>query len=116
MKSLVNWKCYDYFCVGVFLCDSSRMFIARDILRISHSIPIDNRNTNNLWNEEENTMAEVLRDRNGRKIGEISNDGHNLVIRDASGRKLGYYDGKVTRDASGRRVGEGNLLTSLLNY
>ena len=59
-------------------------------------------------------MNQVLRDKNGRKIGEIHNQGSRQIIRDANGRKLGEYDGKVIRDASGRKIGEGNLLTTLL--
>ncbi len=60
-------------------------------------------------------MNQVLRDRTGRKIGEIQDYGTRQIIRDASGRKLGEFDGKVTRDASGRKIGQGNLLTMLLN-
>lgn len=59
-------------------------------------------------------MNEIFRDRSGRKIGEIQDQGTKKIIRDASGRKLGEFDGKVTRDASGRKIGEGNLLTTLL--
>lgn len=59
-------------------------------------------------------MNEILRDRSGRRIGEIQDQGTKKIIRDASGHKLGEFDGKFTRDASGRKVGEGNLLTSLL--
>ena len=59
-------------------------------------------------------MNQVLRDKQGRKIGEIQDQGSKQIIRDAQGRKLGEFDGKVTRDAQGRKVGEGNLLTSLL--
>lgn len=60
-------------------------------------------------------MNQILRDKSGRKIGEIKDQGTKQIIRDASGRKLGEFDGKVTRDASGRKIGEGNLLTTLLN-
>lgn len=59
-------------------------------------------------------MNQVLRDKMGRKIGEIQDQGYRQVIRDAQGRKLGEFDGRVTRDAQGRKVGEGNLLTTLL--
>ena len=59
-------------------------------------------------------MNQVLRDKMGRKIGEIQDMGNKQVVRDAMGHKLGEYDGKVTRDAMGRKVGEGNLLTMLL--
>lgn len=63
---------------------------------------------------EDNRMNQVLRDRNGRKIGEIIEMGNKKIIRDAFGRKLGEFDGKVTRDDHGRLVGTGDLLTSLL--
>lgn len=60
---------------------------------------------------------EVLRDRLGRRLGEIET-GHRgvQVLRDPLGRRLGEYDPKsnVTRDPLGRRVGEGNLLTTFL--
>lgn len=59
-------------------------------------------------------MNQVLRDRQGRKIGEIIDQGTRQIIRDHQGRKLGEYDGKITRDAQGRKVGDGNLLTTLL--
>lgn len=59
-------------------------------------------------------MNEILRDRTGRKIGEIQDQGSKKIIRDALGRKLGEFDGKITRDALGRKVGEENLLTTLL--
>lgn len=59
-------------------------------------------------------MNEILRDRSGRKIGEIQDQGTKKIIRDASGRKLGEFDGRVTKDGSGRKIGEGNLLTTLL--
>lgn len=59
-------------------------------------------------------MNQILRDKQGRKIGEIQDQGARQIIRDAQGRKLGEYDGRVTRDAQGRKVGDGNLLTSLL--
>ena len=58
--------------------------------------------------------AEVLKDRLGRKIGEIRTNGSKQEIYDRLGRKLGYYDGKFTYDRLGRKVGSGNLLTTLL--
>lgn len=58
--------------------------------------------------------SEVLKDRNGRKIGTIETSGNRSIIKDANGRKLGEYDGRVTKDAHGRKVGDGNLLTMLL--
>ncbi len=59
-------------------------------------------------------MNQILRDKQGRKIGEIQDQGTRQIIRDAQGRKLGEYDGRVTRDAQGRKIGDGNLLTTLL--
>lgn len=63
---------------------------------------------------EDNRMNQVLRDRNGRKIGEIVENGNKKIIKDAFGHKLGEFDGKVTRDDHNRLVGTGDLLTSLL--
>jgi hypothetical protein len=59
-------------------------------------------------------MNQILRDKQGGKIGEIQDQGTRQIIRDAQGRKLGEYDGRVTRDAQGRKIGDGNLLTTLL--
>ena len=59
-------------------------------------------------------MGQVLKDRMGRKLGEIRSEGNREVLCDRMGRKLGYYDGKYTYDRMGRKVGQGNLLTSLL--
>lgn len=59
-------------------------------------------------------MNQILRDKQGRKIGEIQDQGTKQIIRDERGIKLGEFDGKVTRDARGIKVGEGNLLTTLL--
>lgn len=59
-------------------------------------------------------MNQILRDRLGRKIGEIQDQGSKQIIRDHLGKKLGEFDGKITKDALGRKVGEGNLLTTLL--
>ncbi|MCS7163564.1 MAG: hypothetical protein NZ845_00990 [Thermodesulfovibrio sp.] len=60
---------------------------------------------------------EVLRDKNGRRIGEITEkrDGV-LELRDRNGRYLGKYDPKrnETRDRNGRLIGKGNLLAMLL--
>lgn len=60
---------------------------------------------------------EVLRDRNGNRIGEIEtmSDGKQ-VIRDKNGNRLGEYTPRdnVTRDKNGNRVGTGNLLTRFL--
>jgi hypothetical protein len=59
---------------------------------------------------------QILRDKNGNRIGEIKTEGSYIVIRDKNGNKLGHYDAKsnTTRDKNGNKVGSGNLLTSLL--
>lgn len=57
---------------------------------------------------------QVLKDRLGRKIGEIRQNGSRLEIYDKLGRKLGYFDGRYTYDRLGRKIGEGNLLTTLI--
>lgn len=59
-------------------------------------------------------MNQVLRDRTGKKIGEIQESSGRKNLRDAHGHKLGEFDGRVTRDEHGRLVGTGDLLTSLL--
>ena len=59
-------------------------------------------------------LADVLKDRLGRKIGEIRQNGSKQEIYDKLGRKLGWYDGKNTYDRLGRKIGSGNLLTTLL--
>jgi YD repeat-containing protein len=59
----------------------------------------------------------VLRDKQGRKIGEIETQSNGVqVARDEQGRKKGEYDPKtdVTRDPQGRKVGQGNFLSSLI--
>jgi hypothetical protein len=60
--------------------------------------------------------TQILRDRTGRKIGEIVEQSGVLIIRDYIGRKRGSYDPKsnITRDWIGKVIGTGNLLTSLL--
>ncbi|MCL2462289.1 MAG: hypothetical protein FWF44_06445 [Defluviitaleaceae bacterium] len=59
---------------------------------------------------------QVLKDKTGRKIGEISEFGGKFIIKDATGRKKGEYDPKTntTKDSTGRKVGTGNMLTTLL--
>lgn len=59
-------------------------------------------------------MNQVLRDRYGRKIGEIIDQGTRQIIRDEYGCKLGEFDGRYTRDERGMIIGEGNLLAALL--
>ena len=60
-------------------------------------------------------MAQVIRNRKGQKVGEVRQIGTRQVVRDSKGKKLGDYDGRNTRDSKGRKVGQGNLLTSLLD-
>ncbi len=60
-------------------------------------------------------MDQVLKDRYGRKIGEIKDRGSKQEIYNELGRKCGYFDGRYTFDELGRKVGEGNLLVTLLH-
>jgi hypothetical protein len=59
---------------------------------------------------------QILRDRNGNRIGTIDSLGDQIVIRDKNGIRLGSYNPimDVTYDKNGIRVGQGNILTSLL--
>ena len=59
-------------------------------------------------------MTQVLKDRYGRKLGEIRDEGNRQTIYDKYGIRLGYYDGRYTFDKYGRKIGEGNLLATLL--
>ena len=59
-------------------------------------------------------MTQVLKDRYGRKLGEIRDEGNRQTIYDKYGIRLGYYDGRYTYDKYGRKIGEGNLLATLL--
>jgi hypothetical protein len=67
--------------------------------------------------ERSKMRTETLRDRLGRKLGEIEtqHDG-TLVARDALGQRKGTYDPRSnsTRDTLGRKLGEGNFLASLI--
>jgi hypothetical protein len=60
--------------------------------------------------------TEVLRDRYGRKIGEVRHNGSVSTIHDQTGKKLGEYrsSSNTTHDHTGRKIGMGNLLTALL--
>ncbi len=61
---------------------------------------------------------QVLRDRYGHRIGEIEETSNGkLILRDKNGSRKGEYDPRynTTYDRTGRRVGEGNLLTMLLD-
>ena len=61
-------------------------------------------------------MREVLRDRHGNRIGELTYEAGKTILRDRHGNRLGEYHHKdnVTRDRRGGRLGYGNLLASLL--
>ena len=59
-------------------------------------------------------MSQILKDRLGRKIGEIKESGGVLTIYDRLGRKLGYYKNGITYDRLGRKVATGNMLTNFL--
>lgn len=61
-------------------------------------------------------MSQVLRDKNGRKLGEIRGDQGRLLVYDKNGKRKGEYDPKTntTKDKQGKPIGEGNLLVSLL--
>jgi len=76
-----------------------------------------NQKTNN--NKPKHNMAEqVLRDRNGNKIGSIETQSSGVQIaRDRSGNKVGEYDPRsnVTRDRNGNKIGEGNQLAALIH-
>ena len=60
---------------------------------------------------------QVLRDKNGHRIGTIEELGDLVVIRDANGVRKGTYNPKidVTYDKNNTRYGMGNLLTQLLD-
>jgi hypothetical protein len=59
---------------------------------------------------------EILKDRNGNKIGRIETNGSKQIIRDRNGNQLGTYDSRdnTTRDRNGNSVGKGNLLARFL--
>ena len=59
-------------------------------------------------------MKQVLKDSRGRTIGTIETSGSKQIIKDSYGRTLGTFDGKYTKDSHGRTIGQGNLLTTLL--
>lgn len=60
---------------------------------------------------------QVLKDRNGNKIGsiEVRSDG-TQIGKDKNGNKKGEYDPKrnITKDKNGNKVGEGNFLSTLI--
>lgn len=59
-------------------------------------------------------MKQILKDNHGRTIGTVETVGSKQVIRDDHGKMLGTFDGKYTKDSRGRTIGQGNLLTTLL--
>lgn len=59
-------------------------------------------------------MKQILKDDHGRTIGTVETVGSKQVIRDDHGKMLGTFDGKYTKDSRGRTIGQGNLLTTLL--
>lgn len=61
-------------------------------------------------------MQQVLRDRAGRRLGDIRPIGGMLVAYGRSGERLGYYNPQVnvTYGVHGRRVGIGNFLAGLI--
>ena len=61
-------------------------------------------------------MDQILQDRHGRALGRIRNEGNQEVIYDSHGHRLGYFDGRSTFDNHGRKIGQGNLLTTFLNF
>ena len=59
-------------------------------------------------------MTEVLKDRYGVKVGEIRENGRELVVYDRYGVKLGSYRDGKTYDKYGSVYGHGNWLAALL--
>jgi hypothetical protein len=61
-------------------------------------------------------MNQVLKDKNGNKLGEIKEQSGRLIITDKTGNRRGEYDPKtnITKDKNGNKVGQGNLLATLL--
>jgi hypothetical protein len=59
---------------------------------------------------------QILRDRQGNKIGEVLISDRRCVLRDKFGNKLGDYNAndQFTRDRFGNIIGRGNLLATLL--
>jgi hypothetical protein len=59
---------------------------------------------------------QVIRDRCSNRVGNIVDNGQQLVARDKFGRNLGYYDkqGNVTRDRNSNRICQGDALSSLI--
>lgn len=58
----------------------------------------------------------IVRDKFGKRLGSITDEGRDLVARDAVGNRLGSYQAATnsTRDAMGNRRGEGDTTASLI--
>lgn len=71
----------------------------------------------NICAEEHKMSQQILRDRNGVRIGIIESIGHEMIGRDKNGVRVGVYNPNldVTYDKNGVRVGSGNLLSSLIH-
>lgn len=59
---------------------------------------------------------QYLRDRNGKMIGQLKQNGDHLRLMDRNGIFLGYYNSKtdMTYDRNGKMVGRGNTVAALL--
>jgi len=60
--------------------------------------------------------TEILKDRMGNVLGEIKQQGSDLVITDKYGNVKGTYNpgSNITYDTNGSTMGSGNLLSSLI--
>ncbi len=63
------------------------------------------------------SKAEYLRDKFGNILGQITGDHSRYLLWDHYGNLLGWYDWGTnwTGDRHGSPIGQGNLLTTLLN-
>lgn len=60
---------------------------------------------------------QILRDRNGKMIGQLTQLGENTRLANRNGKFMGYYNTKydLTYDRNGKMVGRGNTLIMLLD-
>lgn len=60
--------------------------------------------------------VQILKNKNGHKIGTIKDDGRIQSIFDKNGHKLGEYkkNQDITYNKNGHKIGKGNLLSTLL--
>ena len=69
-------------------------------------------------NSKQNRLmsTEILKDRMGNVLGEIKQQGSDLVITDKYGNVKGTYNpsSNTTYDTNGSTMGSGNLLSSLI--